>query len=332
MVCSSTSYCCQLHTNGIAFDCLEISPYTRLFISFSLSSFSRFFSLTGEEEEGASGGTLSDGSSSKGFIVPSATLTPPVIPDTPSVASDMSTVILETTIMDEAHLQKLYLFLIFQVKNKIEPTLKYKGYLIRLAWRLAIMADEPPVNKSLQASTFAGHSHIFLYILHLMSNKLLMMYFLEYVKNFSIDLWFLIVDMELRFSLEELLGYKCSKQRSTIYSYVFSMELVSQLQETQGRPRQFLGNLIPKRGSMLQPKTDVDTLLAMGIMEDVSIVPQPAGDSGKVDLTINAVERISGGISAGGGISSGCFTYEFFHMQNRKWPFSRTYGKWDTRL
>ena len=28
---------------------------------------------------------------------------------------------------------------------------------------------------------------------------------------------------------------------------------------------------------MLQAKTDVDTLLAMGIMEDVSIVPQPAG-------------------------------------------------------
>ena len=28
-------------------------------------------------------------------------------------------------------------------------------------------------------------------------------------------------------------------------------------------------------------------------------------DSGKVDLTINAVERVSGGISAGGGISSG---------------------------
>ncbi|KAJ9555512.1 hypothetical protein OSB04_010126 [Centaurea solstitialis] len=57
--------------------------------------------------------------------------------------------------------------------------------------------------------------------------------------------------------------------------------------------------------SMLQAKRDVDTLLAMGIMEDVSIVPQPAGDSGKVDLTINAVERVSGGISAGGGISSG---------------------------
>ncbi|CAI9262159.1 unnamed protein product [Lactuca saligna] len=319
MVCSSTSYCCQLHTNGIAFDCLEISPYTRLFISFSLSSFSRFFSLTGEEEEGASGGTLSDGSSrlyrSFRYVDTSG--------HTRYAFSCIGHVYSYTR--DDYHGGKKEIY-------KQPQRVKYKGYLIRLAWRLAIMADEPPVNKSLQASTFAGHSHIFLYILHLMSNKLLMMYFLEYVKNFSIDLWFLIVDMELRFSLEELLGYKCSKQRSTIYSYVFSMELVSQLQETQGRPRQFLGNLIPKRGSMLQPKTDVDTLLAMGIMEDVSIVPQPAGDSGKVDLTINAVERISGGISAGGGISSGCFTYEFFHMQNRKWPFSRTYGKWDTRL
>ncbi|XP_071914444.1 outer envelope protein 80, chloroplastic-like isoform X2 [Coffea arabica] len=58
--------------------------------------------------------------------------------------------------------------------------------------------------------------------------------------------------------------------------------------------------------SMLQGKRDVDTLLTMGIMEDVSIIPQPAGDSNKIDLTLNIVERKSGGgISAGGGISSG---------------------------
>ncbi|XP_076903013.1 outer envelope protein 80, chloroplastic-like [Bidens hawaiensis] len=74
------------------------------------------------------------------------------------------------------------------------------------------------------------------------------------------------------------------------------------------RPETILRQLNTKKGqvySMLQAKRDVDTLLAMGIMEDVSIIPQPAGDSGKVDLTINAVERVSGGISAGGGISSG---------------------------
>nr|XP_043612759.1 outer envelope protein 80, chloroplastic isoform X2 [Erigeron canadensis] len=74
------------------------------------------------------------------------------------------------------------------------------------------------------------------------------------------------------------------------------------------RPETILRQLNTKKGqvySMLQAKRDVDTLLAMGIMEDVSIVPQPAGDSGKVDLTVNAVERVSGGISAGGGISSG---------------------------
>lgn len=97
---------------------------------------------------------------------------------------------------------------------------------------------------------------------------------------------------------------------------------------------------------MLQGKRDVDTVLTMGIMEDVSIIPQPAGgkmihlfihyflvlvnvhytycihffvhvymlrvlrnpsstDTGKVDLTMNVVERVSGGFSAGGGISSG---------------------------
>lgn len=95
---------------------------------------------------------------------------------------------------------------------------------------------------------------------------------------------------------------------------------------------------------MLQGKRDVDTVLTMGIMEDVSIVPQPAGgnmnycmhfmpmcidphtsigipsvlvelffvpisDTGKVDLTMNVVERQSHGISAGGGISSGCVIF-----------------------
>ncbi|VFQ95541.1 unnamed protein product [Cuscuta campestris] len=44
----------------------------------------------------------------------------------------------------------------------------------------------------------------------------------------------------------------------------------------------------------------------MGTMEDVSIIPQPVGDTKKVDLTMNLVERKSAkGITAGGGISSG---------------------------
>ncbi|KAL5054841.1 hypothetical protein RYX36_035523 [Vicia faba] len=55
---------------------------------------------------------------------------------------------------------------------------------------------------------------------------------------------------------------------------------------------------------MHQGKRDVETVLTMGIMEDVSIIPQPA-DTGKVDLVMNVVERPSGGFSAGGGISSG---------------------------
>ncbi|XP_071914877.1 outer envelope protein 80, chloroplastic-like isoform X3 [Coffea arabica] len=75
------------------------------------------------------------------------------------------------------------------------------------------------------------------------------------------------------------------------------------------RPETILRQLTTKKGqvySMLQGKRDVDTLLTMGIMEDVSIIPQPAGDSNKIDLTLNIVERKSGGgISAGGGISSG---------------------------
>ncbi|KAK9170168.1 hypothetical protein Syun_002308 [Stephania yunnanensis] len=74
------------------------------------------------------------------------------------------------------------------------------------------------------------------------------------------------------------------------------------------RPETILRQLTTKKGqvySLLQGRRDVETLLAMGIMEDVSIIPQPAGDTGKVDLLLNIVERVSGGFSAGGGISSG---------------------------
>ncbi|XP_039125042.1 outer envelope protein 80, chloroplastic [Dioscorea cayenensis subsp. rotundata] len=74
------------------------------------------------------------------------------------------------------------------------------------------------------------------------------------------------------------------------------------------RPETILRQLSTKKGqvySMLQGKRDVETILTMGIMEDVTIIPQPAGDTGKVDLVMNLVERPSGGFSAGGGISSG---------------------------
>ncbi|GAA0176415.1 hypothetical protein LIER_29413 [Lithospermum erythrorhizon] len=75
------------------------------------------------------------------------------------------------------------------------------------------------------------------------------------------------------------------------------------------KPETILRQLTTKKGqvySMLQGKRDVDTVLTMGIMDDVSFIPQPAGDNSKVDLTMNVVERKSGGgISAGGGISSG---------------------------
>ncbi|KAJ8770155.1 hypothetical protein K2173_011490 [Erythroxylum novogranatense] len=74
------------------------------------------------------------------------------------------------------------------------------------------------------------------------------------------------------------------------------------------KPETILRQLTTKKGqiySMLQGKRDVDTVLTMGIMEDVSVIPQPAGDTNKVDLIMNVVERPSGGFSAGGGISSG---------------------------
>lgn len=77
------------------------------------------------------------------------------------------------------------------------------------------------------------------------------------------------------------------------------------------RPETLLRQLTTKKGqvySLQQGRRDVETVLTMGIMEDVSIVPQHAGDTGKVDLTMNVVERVTGGFSAGGGISGSGMT------------------------
>ncbi|BAF08106.1 Os02g0196300 [Oryza sativa Japonica Group] len=74
------------------------------------------------------------------------------------------------------------------------------------------------------------------------------------------------------------------------------------------QPETILRHLTTKKGqayNRAQVKRDVETILTMGIMEDVTIIPQPVGDSNKVDLVMNLVERPSGGFSAGGGISSG---------------------------
>ncbi|KAH1108869.1 hypothetical protein J1N35_012637 [Gossypium stocksii] len=73
------------------------------------------------------------------------------------------------------------------------------------------------------------------------------------------------------------------------------------------KPATILRQLTTKKGqvySRLQGKRDVDAISAMGLM-DVSILPQSAGDAGKVDLIMNVVERPSGRFSAGAGISSG---------------------------
>eukprot|EP00850_Spirogloea_muscicola_P010969 SM000066S20444 [mRNA] locus=s66:292568:297919:- [translate_table: standard] len=72
------------------------------------------------------------------------------------------------------------------------------------------------------------------------------------------------------------------------------------------KPETLLRQLMSKKGqiySLQQGKRDAETVFTMGIMEDVNIVPQPAGDSGMVDLTINVVERMAGGFSAGWGLS-----------------------------
>ncbi|KAI5056444.1 hypothetical protein GOP47_0028262 [Adiantum capillus-veneris] len=78
------------------------------------------------------------------------------------------------------------------------------------------------------------------------------------------------------------------------------------------RPETLLRQLTTKKGqvySLQQGRRDVETVLTMGIMEDVNIVPQAAsGDSRMVDLTMNVVERVPGGFSAGGGLSGNGIT------------------------
>ncbi|KAL0302325.1 UNVERIFIED_CONTAM: Outer envelope protein 80, chloroplastic [Sesamum angustifolium] len=70
--------------------------------------------------------------------------------------------------------------------------------------------------------------------------------------------------------------------------YVVSQPSGKQDQKT------ILRQLTAKKGqvySMIQEKRDVGTVLDMGILDDVRIIRQEAGDTGKIDLTVNVVER-----------------------------------------
>ncbi|XP_047076562.1 outer envelope protein 80, chloroplastic-like [Lolium rigidum] len=68
-----------------------------------------------------------------------------------------------------------------------------------------------------------------------------------------------------------------------------------------------LRQLTTKKGQVYnraQVKRDVERILSMGIMEDVTITLQPVGDSNKVDLVMNLVECTAGEILPDVGISS----------------------------
>ncbi len=57
--------------------------------------------------------------------------------------------------------------------------------------------------------------------------------------------------------------------------------------------------------SVRRARRDLDAVYSTGIFEDVSMVPTPSADEpGKLDLTVNVVERRTGGFSAGGGMSA----------------------------
>ena len=57
--------------------------------------------------------------------------------------------------------------------------------------------------------------------------------------------------------------------------------------------------------SVRRARRDLDAVYSTGIFEDVSLVPAPSAEEpGKLDLTVNVVERRTGGFSAGGGMSA----------------------------
>ncbi|KAI8467202.1 MAG: surface antigen-domain-containing protein [Monoraphidium minutum] len=77
------------------------------------------------------------------------------------------------------------------------------------------------------------------------------------------------------------------------------------------RPDVVLRHLTMQPGrvySLRQARADIDSIYSTGLYEDVNITPQEAEDSTeenpKVDLTINLVERKTGGLGAGTGISA----------------------------
>ncbi|KAL0391845.1 UNVERIFIED_CONTAM: Outer envelope protein 80, chloroplastic [Sesamum radiatum] len=100
------------------------------------------------------------------------------------------------------------------------------------------------------------------------------------------------------------------------------------------RPETILRQLTAKKGqvySMIQEKRDVNTVLDMGILDDVRIIRQEAGDTGKIDLTVNVVEReIEPDISAN---SNGI---EIFHKnlfgRNKQLHLSLERGEIDSKF
>eukprot|EP00898_Chlorokybus_atmophyticus_P006689 jgi/Chlat1/7020/Chrsp56S06695 len=57
--------------------------------------------------------------------------------------------------------------------------------------------------------------------------------------------------------------------------------------------------------NLKRAKRDLEAIYSMGIMEDVNILPYNSSEPGKIDLTLNVMERKRGlGLSAGGGLSA----------------------------
>lgn len=82
-------------------------------------------------------------------------------------------------------------------------------------------------------------------------------------------------------------------------------------EEGTTRPEVILRQLCTTPGQVYnlhQARRDIDAVYSMGLFDDVNLLPQPSEGDGpsdvqKVDLTLNVVERKTGGFSAGGGIS-----------------------------
>jgi outer membrane protein insertion porin family len=134
-----------------------------------------------------------------------------------------------------------------------------------------------------------------------------------------------VVTLQLAEGVVESISVRFQKKES-------KKETIKDEQEIKGRTQDY----IIKRELQLKPgqvfnrnmvQKDLKRLFGLGIFEDVNISLNPGSDPSKVNVVVNVVERSSGSISLGGGVSSasglfGTVSYQQQNIAGRNQKFS----------